>query len=212
MFSLGYDPEMFPQTMGGPRNNRSAAGPVRLLHSGIVYPYERNPSQLFVAIAELRMANRLGSEDLRVVFRASGEEQRYQAMVAQHDIEDMVEFLPKVPYQDALREMLDADACLLLQSRTCNQQIPAKLYEYFYCQKPILALVDPAGDSARQLLDVGFSDIAPLEDSQAIVAALPAFVDKVRQGSAFTPDEETVTRFSRRRLAQVLASQLDRLI
>jgi hypothetical protein len=47
--------------------------------------------------------------------------------------------------------MLEADALLLLQGSTSNPAVPAKLYEYLRAQRPILALVDAAGETAATL-------------------------------------------------------------
>ena len=40
---------------------------------------------------------------------------------------------------------------LLLQASNCNDQVPAKAYEYLRCHRPVLALTDPAGDTAELL-------------------------------------------------------------
>ena len=42
-----------------------------MLHSGIVYPSERNPTQLFEALGRLQKARALSPADLHIRFRAS---------------------------------------------------------------------------------------------------------------------------------------------
>jgi hypothetical protein len=89
-----------------------------------------------------------------------------------------------VDYTTALREMLQVDGLLLFQGYTSNPAIPAKLYEYFRSGRPILALVDEAGDTAALLRTEQAGDVAPLDDEDKAAAALQRFVSRIESGSA----------------------------
>jgi glycosyltransferase involved in cell wall biosynthesis len=200
----GYDPESFEAA----ERAAAAAGPlnpgaVTLLHSGIVYPSERDPAQLFAALARAR------PQGLRVRFRAAVHEALLRALAQQHGLGAMVEILPPIPYRAALEEMLRADALLVLQASNCNEQIPAKLYEYFRAGKPILGLTDPAGDTAGALRAAGMNAIAPLDSADAIAGMLGGFVEDVRRGGAARPSAAAVEASSRRGRARALAALLD---
>ena len=56
--------------------------------------------------------------------------------------------------------MLTVDGLLVLQAANCNDQIPAKTYEYLRAQQPLLALTDPAGDTADVIRRAGIDTIA----------------------------------------------------
>ncbi|NUZ05180.1 glycosyltransferase [Schlegelella sp. ID0723] len=210
----GYDEESFARVDAaavaaeGPLN----AGAVTLLHSGIVYPGERNPVPLFTALGALKASGRIEAAKLKLRFRAAVHDDLLQRLAREHAIEDLIETLPAVGYRDALAEMLRADALLVMQGNDCNEQIPAKIYEYLRARRPILGLADPSGDTAGVLRAAGLDAIAPLESADAIGRLLPAFIDAVRRNEASLPGDAAVEGASRRGRAEALAACFDRLI
>lgn len=182
-------------------------GRFTLLHSGVVYPSERDPEPLFRALAALKQNGR--TNGLLVRFRASGHDALLRELARRHDIADLIEIAPPVPYRQALAEMLRADALLVLQAANCNEQIPAKVYEYLRAGRPIIALTDPSGDTAELLLRCGVQHIVPLEDAAAIEARLPLFLADLRSGQ---PRAEAVATCSRESRARELAALLARVV
>lgn len=185
---------------------------LRLLHSGLLYPRERNPTDFFAAVAELKAEGALKAEDVEFAFRGSGNEGDYSERLARLQVDDLIRLLPAIPYAEALAEMNAADACMLFQASNCNQQIPAKVYEYLYCGKPILALTDPIGDTGQLLTDLNVGPVVPLDDKQKIKAALPAYIAALREGRVAIASRERVNRYSRRSLTQELAQVLDEVV
>jgi glycosyltransferase involved in cell wall biosynthesis len=154
-----------------------------LLHSGVVYPSERDPVPLFGALARLKAAAHIGKDSFRLIFRASGHDGILYQHIAALGLQDIVELAPSLPYHQALGEMLVADGLLLLQGSSCNAQIPAKLYEYLRAGRPVLALTDQLGDTAALLRQHDGATIAPMDQQDAIAGALLAFMS----GSATSP-------------------------
>ncbi len=186
--------------------------PYLLVHSGIVYPSERDPSKFFAALRALRRSGRLSPRDLLVRFRAPVHEDLIHRLAAEFEIQDFIEVAPALPYRDALREMCVAAGLLVLQAANCNQQIPAKLYEYLRAGRPILGLADPVGDTAQALSAAGVRHIAALEDQEAMETAIERFVNDLRTAGAASPDVDLVRRASRRERTRELAALLDRAI
>lgn len=215
MIENGFDEETFRRaeaSAGSDTGVRAAgAGPVVLLHSGLVYRSERDPTALFDALASLKREGRLGADSLRIVLRASGNEAEYSSMLREREIEDLVTLVPGLEYLAALREMLSVDALLLMQAANCNAQVPAKLYEYVRAGRPILALTDPAGDTARTLGRLGAGTIARLESVDEIRRVLPAFLAEVRAGAAQLAAPEAVRSCSRESQTGELAKLLERV-
>ncbi len=208
----GFDEQAFEQLpMTTPRSPRGA-GPVRFLHSGTLYPYERNPDWFFRALAELRSEGRLSPETALFELRGSAHDERYAPKLAELGLADMVRLLPGVPYTEALRDMTEADVLMLFQAENCNRQIPAKLYEYLYVGRPVMGLTDPAGDTGRLLSELGIDAVARLDDVAAIKALVLRCVQEVTAGSAYAPPRESVRRFSRAGTTGLLARFLDDLL
>lgn len=202
----GYDEDDFGVLAPVPA--APAGAPMLLLHSGALYPIERDPSAFFGAIAELASAGRLGPGDLKVRLRATGHDREIAALVARFGVERFVELVPGIGHRDSIREMMQADGLLLLQAANCNHQIPAKLYEYLRSGRPVLGLTDPQGDSGRALRDAGLDRVVPLDDRAAIVAALEAMLARHRAGDGTGAALAVAERFSRRAQAGDLASLL----
>ncbi|MFO1300366.1 MAG: glycosyltransferase [Burkholderiaceae bacterium] len=184
-------------------------GPPVLLHSGIVYPSERDPGALFEALGRLVASGRIRPGDVVVRFRASVHEDLLRRLASERRVEAFVEILPTIPYRDALREMKEADALLVMQGANCNEQIPAKLYEYLRAGRPILGLADPRGDTGRTLGNLGYPFVTSLESADAIADALPAFLQALRTGTLPVAGREVVDRYSRRALTGRFAGLLD---
>jgi glycosyltransferase involved in cell wall biosynthesis len=196
----------------GAAADRSRTRPVRLLHAGVIYPHERDPRPFFTALSVLKRAGRLADPGLVVDLRAPGSETYYAALLRGLGIEDIVRLLPPVSHPAALADCVRADALLLMQGASCNHQIPAKAYEYLRVGRPILALTAPAGDTAQLLAETGGSTILDIDDVDTICAALPRFLDAVRQGTHPFPDARSVGRYERARQARDLAACFDRLL
>ena len=202
-------PQSAPQDAGA-----LAAGlrPLLMLHSGIVYPSERDPTQLFMALGRCKIEGSLTPADLRIRFRASVHDELLQSLAQTHGAQDFIELCPAVPYREALAEMLGVDALLVMQASDCNAQIPAKIYEYLRAGKPILGLTDPAGDTAEVLRKAGLNDMARLDSADEIGHLLPALVHGWRKGVAVLPQAFAVQQASRRGRSQALASLLEQAI
>lgn len=217
----GYSEEAFAaaqphsETHSGTKSETDGTtqgAPRVLLHSGVVYPDWRSPAGLFQALASARAAGRLSPASFQLRLRATAHDDFVRQLATQHGVADLVQVLPALPYVDALSEMLGADGLLLLQSRDCNDQIPAKAYEYLRAGRPILTLADPAGDTAQLMHRAGLPHQAPLEDAAAIDSALRHFLEDWLQPSAFRPDAALVRSCSRRARTTELARVLDEAV
>jgi hypothetical protein len=207
----GYD-ESDMADLPAAASRGGSSGRVRLHHSGVIYPEERDPRPLFTAVSRLKREGRLSSDSLRIELRGPGSEPYFTDAIRHADIADMVEILPAVPHRAALADCAGADALLLLQGGSCDAQVPAKAYEYLRLARPILALTSHTGDTARLLKEVGGATIVDLRDPEAIQAALAAFVDAVRQGRHPAPERGRAERYDRRMHAATLARCLDAVV
>lgn len=189
-----------------------ASAAVKLLHSGVIYPDERDPTHFFAALASLKKRRLISAEMLQVVLRACGNEAAYSQDLARADIQDLVQLAPPIDYLASLDEMLKADALLVLQASNCNAQVPAKLYEYLRAGRPILALTDPIGDTARTLESANTGLIAPLDCQSKIEVAITNLLQQVRDNTWLRPDETAVQRHSRESQAEQLAQLLQQCL
>jgi glycosyltransferase involved in cell wall biosynthesis len=208
----GYDEDAFEAAEAAvPVREPLNAGALTLLHSGIVYPVERDPRPLIEALRQLRSSGRIAPGSLKLRFRGAVHEDLLNTLASEAGVAECVEVLEPLPYAQALEEMLRADGLMLLQGADCNAQIPAKAYEYLRAGRPILCLADPAGDTAALLRSAGIAASANLGDSGAIAACLDRFLQGLRRGEAPAGNRCAVAHASRAGRGAALAGLLDGL-
>lgn len=208
----GYDEQKFAQVEKEFSKPIEPRGQIVLLHSGVLYySADRDPSGLFEALALLKRKGKVSPSILKIVLRASGYEDQYRKLLEKWNIEDIVVLEPAVAYSHALREMLAADGLLVFQGYTSNPAVPAKLYEYLRAQRPIFALVDSQGDTARVLTEAGVGTMVPLDSVDQIAEGLVLFLDEIRSGKSRVPDISHVKQFSRQSQTENLAILLNQV-
>ncbi|WP_052750191.1 glycosyltransferase [Arsukibacterium sp. MJ3] len=175
---------------------------VKLLHSGTIYPSERDPVPFFNAIATLKKHHSQLSKKLHVVLRNTGHDALFKPMLQQLAIEDVITLAPALNYVEALEEMLSADALLLMQASNCNYQTPAKAYEYIRAKKPILALTDAAGDTAHLIMQSRVAELAALDDTTKISIAISNLLDNLKNSQYRYLSNEKIITFSRTHQAE----------
>ncbi len=208
----GYDEENF---LAAERTapTRSAGGDrLVLLHSGLLYPSERDPRFFFAALNELRQSQAISPKNLTVVLRASGHDAHLRRLAEQYHVTDLIDIAPSISYHAALAEMLAADGLLVFQAANCNHQIPAKIYEYLRARRPILALTDPAGDTAGALRAAAGATLTRLDNVEDIKRTLIDFLRQLREQRAPAAEARQVTLHSRQARTRELATLLDSLV
>ena len=194
----GYDEESFVAAERTEQHRPPLnPGTFTLLHSGIVYPSERDPTALFKALRHLKDQGGLQASELKIRFRASTNDPMLHQLSVEHGVQDFIETCPPLGYHEALAEMLRADALLVLQASNCNEQIPAKMYEYLRARKPIVCLSDPVGDTVGVLRAAGLDTFAPLDDPTAIARLLTRVKHDSHTGLHRLPEPSFVKNASR---------------
>lgn len=214
LIANGYDEENFARAERSEAYVQALADKgeqIVLLHSGILYPSERDPSQFFAALAKLKRTGKIRQGQFKVILRATGHDDLHSRFIAQKELQDIVFLEPSVAYETALAEMLTVDGLLVFQASNCNHQIPAKIYEYLRARRPILALTDPEGDTAKVLSDAGLSSIAPLDSENAIENLISEFIDNIHNHRHAIAADKVISGHSRQTRTKQLADVLSEL-
>lgn len=212
----GYDEEVFSRLEATarlePSHTRRDRDRLLVLHSGVIYPSERDPTQLFAALASIKTHHPDIARRVHIVLRNTGHDELLNGMIHAHGIRDLVDLAPPLGYSQALEEMMNADGLMLLQASNCNAQIPAKLYEYLRTRRPIIALTDPEGDTAATLRRAGSDLIARLDSQVEIEELLVKFIAQNDAGVTARANTDFLTSFSRKQQAAQLAQLMESII
>lgn len=212
----GYDEGDFASVVALASDQVAAEGhpapPIRLVHSGTLYPLERDPSCFFSALAQLKATGEISRGDLRIILRATGHDDFINNALKHHQIEDIVSVEQDLDYSQALQEMCAADGLLLFQAANCNQQIPAKLYEYMRSARPLLALTDPGGDTAELIERENAGIVADLHSEHSVLQGLRRLMGVIHANEFKPVSQERVRHYSRQKQAGKLADFLNQIV
>jgi glycosyltransferase involved in cell wall biosynthesis len=151
-----------------PRPAVDQNGAFVLLHAGSLYA-GRTPVPVFRAVAAAVRDGLIDRRRFKLRFLGyNGSE----LTASCHDlgIEDLVEFLPRVPRHESLLAMLSASALLLLQPGH-TVSVPGKVYEYLAAGRPILALAEE-GETADIVRASGIGVSVPSDRESDLIRAL----------------------------------------
>lgn len=205
LITNGFDSSNFPKVNEPVKKSQKKV----FLHSGIIPVYERNPDNFFLAIQALKEKDILNSKQHEFRLRACGFEDVYKQRIKELGIDDLVTFPAAIGYEEALLEMQAVDALMVFQGKTCNWQIPAKIFEYMQAQRPVLAWVDHGSDTEGVLASCGMADfIAPLSNATAISEVLERFV----KAGNWSLKSSGYEHFERKALTGQLAELIKRLV
>jgi glycosyltransferase involved in cell wall biosynthesis len=214
LIANGYDEENFASAEKSDEYAQALANmseKIVLLHSGVLYPSERDPTQFFKALAELLRVGSIRADRFKVILRATGHDDLHRQSILSYGLGDLVFLEPSIGYEAALAEMLVVDGLLVFQAANCNHQIPAKIYEYLRAKRPILAFTDPKGDTAGVLRDAGISTIAALDDELAIISLIKDFIVNNGKSKINIANDAVISQNSRQSRTCLLAELLDSL-
>ncbi len=165
-----------------------------LLHSGSIYSEGRDPSELFLALSELKQENKLSQENFILMFRGGVCTEKHSKTIKKLAIEDIVTFTQNIPYKESLIEMMQADCLLILQGALFNNQIPSKAYEYIRTGKPIMALTGVGGatEGLLEKVTTGYGAASAKELKKELAVIL---TNKSRKSDDF--DTQKFSRYTR---------------
>ncbi|OKY26718.1 glycosyltransferase [Thalassotalea sp. PP2-459] len=198
----GYDEGNFQldEVKSGRENKTSK---LTLLHSGAVYVNGRDPDEIFKALAALKQKDEISSDNFELVFRGI-DGASYQSRITELNITDLILFKPSISYMESLKEMMAADALLVIQGPLFRNQIPGKLFEYIRSTLPILALTSKTGATADLLqnVDMAYSG----EFSNELVDG----IRKIQQlGTKARENYQTYSRYEKTRQLVTLLNELN---
>lgn len=142
---------------------------------------------------------------------------RIEQIISQENLGLVVQRLPFVPHKRGLSHLYDSDVLLLVigmdtsRPDATNWRVVAKLFEYVYVRKPILALVPPDGESARIIRETNAGEIIAPTDVDRIEEKIYDMYKRFEKGD-LTSNPVGIEKFGRRIQTGMLAEVFDPLV
>ncbi|MCC7108045.1 MAG: glycosyltransferase [Deltaproteobacteria bacterium] len=158
----GYDPDDVARAIDG---RGGEPRPFNLLDTGSSHEhYDLGP--FWRALRELRDAGRISAESFRVSFVGAMPVDDARS----YGVSELVEVHPFVPHAEVFNHLARADAMLMLETPGYYRQMGSavKVFDYLLTGKPVLALIEEGGPSARLLNAAGTGYIADPRNADQI--------------------------------------------
>jgi glycosyltransferase involved in cell wall biosynthesis len=192
-----------------PPDPQPESPPYRIVHVGELYHF-RDPRPLLRALASFREKSGFGPRDVELEFVGHCRwyhDVSVEGFVEDLGLSDLVRFRDRVAHDQGLELMQSADLLLLFAQRQ-PAQVPNKLYEYLAARRPILALADEDGETARMLRRVGGHFVVDGDEPEGLSTALETAV-RSRASTASHTNESVLREWSTSRQMDALRRALE---
>ncbi len=124
-----------------------------------------------------------------------------------------IEFIPKVPYLEAINYMRNADCNLMiLPPLKSRGQFSGKLFDYLSVEKPILAMIDKTEVSAKLIQDHHAGFIADFYNENEIEIAFRKAYDLWKNKELLPIDSSLTQQLHRKHQVKKLANLIHKLL
>lgn len=180
-----------------------------IAHTGLVYPGIGLPFLKGLRLLQERDAELAGRVKVRFVGGLPFPDEELTYLKAEK-LGGLVEVTPRVSHRESLREMLSADALLLLlASGNGRSAYPGKLYEYLRVGKTILGVIPCEGSATELIRLCGQGIVVDPEDPAAIARALENLIQRNGIADHRGLDLSFAQRFNREELTRRLTRVLE---
>jgi glycosyltransferase involved in cell wall biosynthesis len=212
----GYDPEDYHGSA-----DATGAGKLKIVYTGkMTRKFCYSPESLFSALKAIKEEGAVTALNIEVCV-AGLVSPEYTRLITDLNIQDMVHFEGYLDHARSVALIEQADALLLvIESRDGIEasagfagSMPAKIFEYMFTGKPVLAIVPP-GPEEQLLRDAGIGFIARPNDPVSVKRALMEVIAACNGtgGKAAAPDREFIRQFDRSRQAEKLVAEFETLL
>ncbi len=190
VFYNGYDADDFRGKQCAP-----TGPPLRFIHLGTLYK-KRNPEKLFEAVKQLKDEGLLSAGQVQFEFigYVARELDFLFDKLTDYGLDDLITFKPNIDFTRSLTTMYEASVLIIVQPFT-DLQVPAKLLEYMYTERPILALCEPGSATAEVIENGSLGVVAASQDVAEIRKAILKLLDHL-QKPRFKADARYIQSFN----------------
>lgn len=180
-----------------------------ITHAGGLY-FSRTPLPFLQSLYDLIEKGIILKDKIEVLFVGGMDfsDERLKGLLNSEYLCSIVRVIPRLPHREALMFQLKSDALLLVQPGF-PLQVPRKLYEYMAMQRPILALTDESGATARTIKQCGLGRVVQ-NRTHSIKPVLLQMYRDWENGNVTIPESSKIEPFKNINLSKELKEILRR--
>lgn len=147
IITRGYDEDMYKEISLLEKPPLIKADKINIVYAGEIFSKLRDVNPYAKTLEKLRKSNKELYNKLNILFFGNIDDAFMKKSL--EDIE-VVKVEKRIPYNEALRYMINSDILLLFGNKN-SKQIPAKIYDYFGCKGYVLVILGDEKDPIIEL-------------------------------------------------------------
>lgn len=204
----GFDPELIEEALGKTAS-KNTKPPFTIAYMGAFYG-GRYPDTFFQSVSELIEEKKIDAAHTRIRFVSNLTALPHRWI---HPLSPITELRPLCSQREALRQISDASALLVMVEEEMKEKIVnAKIFDYMALQKPILAVIPKDGVCADYLRPLSFAHlVSPSSIADLKKVILQLYEDWKKNKTSANPHTDYIDQFNALTLAGQLANQFKSL-
>jgi len=202
----GFDEDDFNVGISNPDQHRDEK--FSIVHIGAMNK-DRNPHLFWEVLAELISENDELKKELKI--RLIGKNDiTVMESIEQNKLMEFTETIAYLPHNEVAKQICSSQVLLLPLNDTPNVMgiIPGKLFEYLAAKRPIFAIGNTEGDSARIIKETSAGVVCDFKDKAKMKTELNKFFDLYKSGK-LNVSSAGISHYSRKNKAAEMAAALD---
>lgn len=156
------------------------------------------PDNLMKALSELKQSRRISSN---FKFKIVGNSKPIDIST---DLRDNIEQYPRIPHDQAIEKMKEADVLLIIYPKGRKGVYTGKLFDYLAINRIILAIVDPKDVIAEILKETNAGYAVDIDDLQGIENMIEKCYTLWKERKTIQRNWENVQKYSREKQVGIL--------
>jgi len=205
-----YDSKEYEQFLVN-KGNDFKSSKFTITYSGSFYG-KRSPESFFRSLYEIKKKNIEIYKNIEVVM--IGPLGKYKYLIDKYDLTDIVTNIDHVPHDKVFEYLYHSDSLLLIDApMSPNMFMPAKLAEYLFIGKSIIAITPLLGESADIINATDSGKVISPHDIKGITNTIEDYYYKHQRNELITkPNKDLIVKYDVKVCAEELVKIMKELI
>ncbi|MBI4931775.1 MAG: glycosyltransferase family 4 protein [Bacteroidetes bacterium] len=170
---------------------------------------DRNPHQFWMALKELVNENKHLKNILKIRLIGKNDISVLESL-EKNGLNQFTELISYLPHDEVMKQICSSQVLLLPLNDTPNIMgiIPGKIFEYLAAKRPIFAIGNPKGDSARIISETNAGIVCDFKDKEKMKEELLKMLEQFTNKSLSVSSSDIAT-YSRKNKTAQMAALLD---
>jgi len=167
---------------------------------------DRNPHEFWKALKELSNENESLKKDLKLRLIGKNDISVIES-IEQNGLKEFTETIPYLPHSEVLKQICTSQILLLPLNDTPNTLgiIPGKIFEYLAAKRPIFAIGNENGDSARIIREANAGVVCDFRNKEKMKLELKKMYENYKSGNLNISSEKIDVHYRKNKTSELVS-------